>query len=68
MKNHRHKIRVERTHVKQPGPGKQFKVPEYGPFATIEEAEAASKAAQEIAAKLGLKCTVTVIEVHDDSA
>lgn len=57
----------QRTHVMKPS-GLPFKVPEYGPFATIEEAEAAGKVAMECAAKLGLKCTVTTIEVHDSTA
>lgn len=57
-------IKQQRTHVLQPGPGKPLKAAEYGPFATIEEAEAAAEAAKEVAARMGFASTVTTIKVH----
>lgn len=65
MKGRRTKHIVERTHVKQPGPGPKVpKAMEFGPFATQEEADAATAIAMAEAKKMGLKATVTTIRVH----
>lgn len=56
----RHK--VQRTHVKQPGPGKPpIKYVEYA-YDTQEEADAAEAAARKFAKERGLGITVTRIE------
>ena len=64
MKQRRQKHRVERTHVKQPGPGKT--APKYVEYAadTPEQRAEIRRIATEYAEKHGLAITITDIDVH----